>query len=173
MEYSELGKALVDRCALKGDFLLRSGTRSARYFDKYQFEADPGLLAEVSRQLAPLVPVHTEVLAGLETGGIPLAVALGQRTQHPLVFVRKEAKEYGTARLAEGAEIAGRRLLVIEDVVTTGGQIARSVVELRKLGAVVDEALCVIDRSGGPVPELDRVGVTLTSLFAAEVIDAL
>ncbi|GAA3570783.1 orotate phosphoribosyltransferase [Streptomyces osmaniensis] len=171
MQRTELGSALVARCALEGEFVLRSGAVSKWYFDKYQFEADPVLLGEVAEHLEPLVPAHTEVLAGLETGGIPLAVALGLVTGLPMAFVRKQAKTYGTARLAEGADISGRRLLIIEDVVVTGGQIVDSVAALRERGAVVDEALCVIDRSDGRVPLLDEAGIKLTSLFRADEIN--
>ncbi len=170
MQRTELGSALVARCALEGEFVLRSGAVSKWYFDKYQFEADPLLLGEVAEHLASLIPAHTEVLAGLETGGVPLAVALGLTTKLPMAFVRKQAKAYGTARLAEGADISGRRLLIVEDVVVTGGQIVKSVAELRERGAIVDEALCVIDRSNGNVPLLDEAGIKLVPLFRADEI---
>jgi orotate phosphoribosyltransferase len=108
------------------------------------------------------------VLAGLELGGVPLAVMLSARTGLPACFVRKEAKAYGTARLAEGAEIEGRKLLVVEDVVTTGGQVALSTDELRARGAQITTALCVIDRrDGGPTP-LDDAQLELVALFTAD-----
>ena len=79
-------------------------------------------------------------LAGLEMGGIAVVTALGRHAKLPCAFVRKQAKQYGTARLSEGAEVAGRRVLVVEDVVTSGGQVVISTGELRKLGAHVDHA---------------------------------
>ena len=82
-----------------------------------------------------------------------------------MAFVRKEAKTYGTARLAEGAEIAGRRTLVVEDVITTGGQVATSTAELRARGALVEAVLCVIDRSGGTHPGLDANGCRVVALL--------
>ena len=87
----------------------------------------------------PLIPEGTEVLAGLEMGGIPIATALSLRTGLPAAFVRKEAKQYGTARLAEGAPIEGKRVTVVEDVVTTGGQVVISTNDLRALGAIVEQ----------------------------------
>jgi orotate phosphoribosyltransferase len=116
----------------------------------------------------PLGPADTEILAGLEMGGIPVVTALGRRTGLPCAFVRKQAKPYGTRRLAEGAETAGRRVTIIEDVVTTGGQIVLSTEELRSQGADITNALCVINRNPGtPVP-LTEAGLTLHALFSSE-----
>lgn len=157
-----------DLCRLEGEFTLRSGQVSTTYFDKYLFESDPMLLREVARQAAVLIPEHIEVLAGLELGGVPIVTALSLATGIPAVFVRKQAKAYGTAKLAEGIEIAGRQVLVVEDIITTGGQVATSAGELRTRGALVDSALCIIDRSGGAHPELDAIGCRVISLFTAD-----
>src|SRR3984957_21075969 len=116
----DLARRLRDHCRLTGRFVLRSGRVADEYFDKYQFEADPALLGKLAAAMAPLIPEGTEVLAGLEMGGIAVVTALGLRTGLPCAFVRKKAKPYGTQRLAEGAELKGRRVLVIEDVVTSG-----------------------------------------------------
>lgn len=145
--------------------MLRSGQRASFYFDKYLFESDPVLLAAVAEHLVELVPRDTEVLAGLELGGVPIATALSLVTGLPAIFVRKEPKTYGTAKLAEGVAFSGRRVLVIEDVVTTGGQVASSTSDLRTRGAIVDRVLCVIDRSGGAHEPLDRAGIPLVALF--------
>ena len=154
-------------CRLDGEFLLRSGRVSSTYFDKYLFESQPDLLAEVVAQAAMLVPPETEVLAGLELGGVPVTTALSLVTGIPMAFVRKQAKAYGTAKLAEGAEIDHRRVLVVEDVITTGGQVARSTEDLRGRGALVDSVLCVIDRSEGAHPVLDEIRCAVISLFTA------
>jgi orotate phosphoribosyltransferase len=173
MDRATLAARLTDACLLTGSFVLRSGQVSETYFDKYQFESQPELLEAVARQLAPLVPPDTEVLAGLEMGGIPIATALGFVTRLPVAFVRKEAKQYGTARLAEGTDIAGRRALVVEDVVTTGGQVAISTNDLRERGAIIDTALCVINRSGRDVPAaLAEADLALLSLFTFDELRA-
>ncbi len=165
MTPSQLARAIVDRSLIHGEFVLRSGATSDRYFDKYLFESDPELLAEVAQALAKLVPEDTEVLAGLELGGVPLAVMLGQLTGLPVVFVRKQAKPYGTRRLAEGGDIEGRRLLVVEDVVTSGGQVVISTNDLRERGALIDSAVCVIDREAGGIDALAAEGIALAALF--------
>jgi len=150
---------------LTGHFVLRFGRTATEYFDKYQFEADPALLDRLAQRMAALVPAGTEVLAGLELGGIAVVVALGRHTGLPCAFVRKAAKTYGTARLAEGADIDGRRVLVVEDVVTSGGQVAVSTRQLRELGARIDTALCVIDREEGGTEALAQDGIRLLSLL--------
>ncbi|MEV1175758.1 orotate phosphoribosyltransferase [Nonomuraea sp. NPDC049784] len=157
---------------LTGEFVLRSGRTATEYFDKYRFEADPALLDEVAAQMAGLVPAGTEVLAGLELGGIPVVTALGRHVGLPCAFVRKTAKAYGTRKLAEGADVSGRRVLVVEDVVTSGGQVVISTRHLRELGAHVDHALCVIDRREGGMEALAGEGITLLSLLAREDLEA-
>ena len=90
---------------------------------------------------------------------------LSQVTGLPAVFVRKEAKDYGTCRLAEGGEVAGQRLVVVEDVITSGGQVVASTEDLRTAGAQVNQVVCVIDREAGGAEALAAVGVQMTPLF--------
>ena len=156
---------LYDAAHLTGEFVLRSGMVATEYFDKYRFEGDPRLLSELTPLLAGLVPADAEVLAGLELGGVPLATALSLRTGLPACFVRKKAKEYGTRRLAEGADISGRRVVIVEDVATTGGQIVMSAAELRDRGAIVDSAVVVIDRESGGREALADIGIELRALY--------
>jgi orotate phosphoribosyltransferase len=168
----DLARRIHAASHLTGRFTLRSGRTATEYFDKYRFEADPVLLDEIARRMAPLVPSGTQVLAGLEMGGIPVVTALGRHTGLPCTFVRKKAKPYGTCRPAEGAAVAGRKVLVIEDVVTSGGQIVLSAADLRNLGAQVDEALCVIDREQGGAEALKAEDIGLLSLLTAEDLRA-
>jgi orotate phosphoribosyltransferase len=163
--YSDLARRVAERCRLTGTFSLRSGQTDTTYFDKYLFEGDPGILREVAQHMVPLIPVGTEVLAGLELGGVPVATALSLATGLPAAFVRKQAKTYGTAKLAEGADIEDKQVLVVEDVITTGGQVALSTRELRERGARVDDVLCVIDRSEGDHSTLDAISLQVRALF--------
>jgi orotate phosphoribosyltransferase len=157
---------------LTGTFVLRSGLVADRYFDKYRFESDPALLAEIVRELVPLVPADTDGLAGLELGGIPIATVLSAATGLPAFFVRKQAKKYGTERLCEGGDIKGQRLLIIEDVVTTGGQILLSAQDLRGGGAEVRHALCVVDREAGGAEVIGGKGIELRSLFTMSGLES-
>jgi orotate phosphoribosyltransferase len=98
---SPLGRRVYETCHLTGSFRLRSGQVSDEYFDEYMFEAQPGLLREVAEAMVALLP-ECEVLAGMEMGGIPIATVMSQLTGLPTVVVRKQAKEYGTGKSAEG-----------------------------------------------------------------------
>jgi orotate phosphoribosyltransferase len=173
MDREELARRLRSSCGLTGHFVLRSGAVSDFYFDKYLFESDPRLLQAVAEHSAPLIPQGTEILAGLELGGVPLSTALSLLTGIPQVMVRKEAKAYGTAKLAEGPDISGRRLTVIEDVITSGGQVLLSTEELRARGAQVDTVVCVVDRrpSGSQAPDkLAGAGLSMRPLFTLDEI---
>ncbi len=141
-----LAKKVYDVSHITGDFLLRSGRRSTEYFDKYRFEANPFILSEIAKEFISYIKPEHVALAGLETGGIPLATALSLLSGKPVCFVRKKSKNYGTCQFAEGLDIKNKNLLVIEDVVTTGGQLKESIKALRSCGAVITHALCVIMR---------------------------
>ena len=169
MDARELAKDIFAVAHLTGEFKLRSGLTSNEYFDKYRFEAQPHLLKAIAQGLKALVPKGTQVLAGLEMGGIPIATALAMETGLPVVFVRKKAKDYGTCRIAEGLEsLKGLQICVVEDVITTGGQVVISTDDLRKEGAKVDHVLCVINRQQGGEENLKKANLTMTSLFTQE-----
>jgi orotate phosphoribosyltransferase len=157
---------------LTGTFVLRSGRTADRYFDKYRFESDPALLSAIVEALAPLVPPGTDGLAGLELGGIPIATMLSAKTGLRAFFVRKQAKKYGTEKICEGGDIRGMRLLIVEDVVTTGGQILLSAQDLRAEGAEVAYALCVIDREAGGADRVRAEGIELRSLFTMSDLES-
>ncbi|MDQ8738695.1 orotate phosphoribosyltransferase [Paenibacillus sp. LHD-38] len=168
MDRATLANEIYKTAHLTGTFKLRSGKVSNDYFDKYLFESYPKLLNEVAEHLSKLIPTGTEILAGLEMGGIPIATALSLKTGIPVTFVRKKAKEYGTCKLAEGIEIKGKNVCIIEDVVTTGGQILLSAKDLSNFGANVKNVLCVIEREKQGRDNLENSGLTFLSLFKME-----
>jgi orotate phosphoribosyltransferase len=165
MDRAELAHRVYTVSHLTGEFTLRSGVVSHEYFDKYRFESDPGLLRAIAEAMAAAVPGDIEALAGLELGGVPLATMLSQVTGLPALFVRKVAKTYGTCQLAEGGALDGRRLLIVEDVVTSGGAVLDAAGELRARGAELDRVVCVIDRESGGRENLAGAGLTLDALF--------
>ncbi len=168
----ELARDVDACCRLSGEFTLRSGQAASEYFDKYLFEADPVLLARVVDQMVGLVPEGTELLGGLELGGVPIATVLSARTGLPALFVRKQAKEYGTCKLAEGPDVAGRRVTLIEDVITTGGAVRDATRELRAAGAVVETVVCAIDRSPAGENPLADVGLEVRPVLTKAQLDA-
>ena len=121
-----LARRIYGTSRIEGRFRLRSWAVSDVYFDKYLFESDPALLREIAESMKDLIPPGADALAGHEMGGIPIATVMSQVTGIPALFVRKKAKEYATCRLAEGGVVAGRRLVITEDVVTTAGRIRES-----------------------------------------------
>lgn len=156
---------------LTGSFALRSGKVSDTYFDKYQFEAQPDLPREIALAMKPLVPPGTDVLAGLEMGGIPVVTMLSQVTGLPAAFVRKEAKEYGTCRYAEGASLHGKRFVLVEDVVSSGGAILDALAKLKGDGLLPTAAICVIDRQTGGKEALTAAGLPMFSLLTLDEIE--
>jgi orotate phosphoribosyltransferase len=158
---------------LTGNFVLRSGARSGTYFDKYRFEADPTLLLDIATEMARLVPPGTEVLAGLEMGGIPVVTVLSQVTGLPAAFMRKQPKTYGTCQYAEGSPLRDRSFVLIEDVVSSGGAIIDMLHMLKGDGLFPTAAICVIDRESGGKEALSAVNLPLRSLFTySEINDA-
>jgi orotate phosphoribosyltransferase len=135
--------------SLEGEFKLRSGQVSSRYFDKYRFESDPVLLQRIAARMIALIPPGTEILAGLELGGVPIATAMSLATGLPVVFVRKEAKQYGTCQAVEGRDVHGKRVALIEDVITTGRAVAGAAKQVGDAGAHVIGVVCAIWRGEG------------------------
>jgi orotate phosphoribosyltransferase len=172
-DLEQLARRIDARCRLDGSFTLRSGEISAVYFDKYRFEADPILLRSIVDEMVALIPERTEMLGGLELGGIPLATMLSSVTGLPAIFVRKQAKTYGTCRLAEGADPEGRVVLLVEDVITSGGAVRNAAVELRDLGAIVTNVVCAIDRSDPDEDPLRDDGITVNAVLTRELLDSV
>lgn len=171
MNKEQLAKEIYNISNIRGEFLLRSGVTATEYFDKYLFEANPRLLRSIAQYMAELLPDSFDQLAGLEMGGIPIATAISLTTDTQVLFVRKEAKAYGTCKLAEGGDIKGKELVIIEDVVTSGGAIIDAVKELRERGAIVNTVLCVIDREGPGRANLEALYLKFCPLFTKSELE--
>jgi orotate phosphoribosyltransferase len=174
MNDAALIAAIRETALLEGDFLLRSGKRSTYYLDKYRFETVPELLEPIGARLAAkaaeLEP-DAQRFACPELGAVTLAAAASLASGKPFVIVRGKAKEYGTANQLEGAYEAGDRVILIEDVVTSGGAAADAVRAIRQAALECRTAICVIDREEGGADALARLGVRLYPLFrAAEIV---
>jgi orotate phosphoribosyltransferase len=146
---SELIEMMKKTALLHGDFTLRSGKKSNWYFDKYRFEGIPGILRSVAHHMARLIPEGADRLAGIELGGIPLCTALALETDIPAIFIRKTQKDYGTQAQIEGLHKPDDHILVVEDVVTTGGQAIILIKQLREAGLNIVGTLAVLNRNEG------------------------
>jgi orotate phosphoribosyltransferase len=164
--------SLADRvraaAVLEGDFVLRSGRRSRFYVDKYRFGTEPVLLAEIGAELARVIAAVEPLadrIAAPEVGAISLAAVASVASGRPFVIVRKAAKEYGTTKRLEGVHVPGERLVVVEDVVTSGGAAIDSVRALRAAGLVCETVVCVVDRLEGGAAAMAEEGITLVHLL--------
>jgi len=150
---------------LRGDFLLRSGQRSSYYIDKYLFTTQPLLLRRIARGLLALTPAGVDRLAAPGFGALQLVTAMSLEAGLPTLVVRTDQKEYGTAKRVEGTLGAGEQVLLVEDVVTTGGAAVEAVDQLRAAGAEVIGALAVVDREQGGPEAFSSRGVPFRALF--------
>lgn len=161
---AEVVRLLLEAGAVRfGEFTLASGETSDVYVDVKRAWTDPDRLAVLASALAARAG-EEDRLAGMELGAVPLVVALALATGKPYVVLRKAAKEHGTRQAFEGEIPPGSRVLLIEDVTTTGGSTIRSIEIVRAAGGVVERALVVIDREAGARDRLAEVGVRLEPL---------
>jgi orotate phosphoribosyltransferase len=165
---AELAGDLVEAAYLEGDFVLSSGARSRFYFDKYLFETKPSILRRLATHLAALVPHDTDRICGPELGAVALATALSLETGLPFVIARRGAKEYSTGRSIEGELEPGDRVVVVEDVVTSGAQAIRAAQAVVDAGASVLAIIAVIDRGQGGPEAIAEAGFDFRALFDRE-----
>ncbi|MDP4667377.1 MAG: orotate phosphoribosyltransferase [Gaiellales bacterium] len=158
---------------LEGDFVLRSGRRSSFYLDKYRFETQPDLLREIGELLAARIgEVEPDAvrIAGPELGAVALAASASMASGKPFLIVRSAAKDYGTSNRLEGIFEEGERVVVVEDIVTSGGAALDAVRSLRQVGLICETVVCVVDRGEGGAEAMTAAGVRLERLLDAEAL---
>jgi len=167
MDTAELVKRIKDVAYLEGDFLLRSGRRSKYYLDKYLFETQPEILAELGRRFA-LRADDADLIAGAELGGVPLAAATAMAAGKPFLIVRNTKKDYGTGKMIEGTVQPAAKVMMVEDVVTTGGQVLEAAKALTEAGLAVTKIVCTIDRMEGGRENIESAGYAFEALLTRE-----
>ena len=165
MDKNELARLIKDAAYLEGDFLLRSGRRSKYYLDKYLFETQPAILAELGHRLAEKADASIQRIAGAELGAVSLAAAASIASGKPFVIVRNKKKDYGTSKPIEGNLEKGETVLLVEDVVTSGGQVIEAAKTLEAAGAKVALILAVIDRAEGGRENIQSAGYNFESIL--------
>lgn len=162
----ELAQALRSAALLEGDFTLRSGRKSKYYLDKYLFETRPELLRELGVRFARFVTPEVDRIAGAELGAIALAAATSLQTGKPFVIVRNAKKAgYGTGKLIEGQLQRGERVLLVEDVCTSGGQAIEACRTIEDVGGTVTGVVVTIDRQEGGREAIEQAGYRFAALF--------
>jgi len=165
MDLQELAQLVKKAALLTGDFTLSSGRKSSYYLDKYLIETQPEILDAVAEGLLSKIPENTARLAGPELGAIPLVTALGLKSGIPFLLVRKKAKDYGTKNVVEGPYKKGEKVVLVEDVLTTGGQAVSAADSLKGLGLEVLKIICVIDREEGAGEAVKKAGYVFDPLL--------
>jgi len=170
MTLPELAERIRSVAYLEGDFTLRSGRKSSFYIDKYLFETQPEILAELGRRLAERRTDRTTLIAGAELGGVALAAAASLASGLPFVIMRNAKKDYGTGKMYEGRLAAGDLVLLVEDIATTGGQVLEAARVIQQSGASVEKIVAVVDRGQGAAENIRAAGFAFEAiLFSADL----
>ena len=168
MTDEQLIERITDSALLRGDFTLRSGRKSKYYLDKYLFQTRPEILAALAERFAQKVaalPGGVDRLAGAELGGIPIVSATGIAADKPFILIRNQKKGYGTAKQVEGELNPGEKVVILEDIATTGGQVLEAAKTLSDMGAKIVSIIAVIDRQEGARENIEAAGYGFDSLL--------
>lgn len=149
-----------------GDFTLASGKKSSYYVDLRMVPSFPHQFRHMIKHLQNTISKEIgldsfDAIASVPTGGLVIASALALETVKPLVYVRSQAKNYGTGKLVEGIVTEGMKVLVVDDVATTGGSVINGIKELRKAGAIISDAYVIVNRLDGAQDSLQQEKVKL------------
>lgn len=160
-----MGREIVETSYVEGEFTLSSGRRSTYIFDKYAFETRPKLLNAIAESMAKMLNSDISRIAGMELGGVPLATALSLKTGLPFVIVRKGKKGYGIDRSIEGDLTSGEKVVIVEDIATTGAQALLAAKTIEEAGAKVSGIVYVVDREEGAREGIESKGYRFDALF--------
>lgn len=172
---ARLADRLVEIGAIRlGEFTLKSGQSSPIYLDLRLLASEPRALAQAARAYHELIEqraIPFDRLAALPYAALPIGTAVSLQSGSPLIYPRKESKEYGTARRIEGTFEPGERALILDDLVSTGGSKVEGAAPLRAAGLEVSDIVVLIDRSGGRAAgELAPHGLRLHAVMRLEQI---
>jgi len=174
----ELLRILKEKSILRGEFTLASGAKSSFYIDGKRTTFDPDGAYHLGHLLMDEIeklPSKVDAVGGMSIGADPIVTAVGLAARergYPLrIFVtRKSVKDHGTQKLIEGNFRSGDRVVVVEDVMTTGGSTLQTIEAVRQAGGTVVAALVIVDREQGGRENLLREGVELISLYSIDTV---
>jgi len=166
MEKTQLISLLKECNAIQfGRFVLTSGAVSDYYIDIKKASTNPTVLKKIAETMAEYTEGY-DLIAGMELGAVPLVVALSLETKIPYVIVRKQQREHGTSKQIEGCDVKDKKVLIIEDVTTSGGSVVKTINILRENKALVDEVIVVVDRESGAEEKLQSLDVSFIPLLS-------
>jgi uridine monophosphate synthetase len=153
-------------CIKFGEFTLKSGLKSPIYIDLRQIITYPKLLADIAQAYLPLLTnLQFSRIAGLPYAAIPIATAISLAGNYPMIYPRKEVKEYGTKAEIEGEYHAGETVVVIDDLATTGGSKFEAIEKFTGVGLVVKDVVVLVDRQSGAKESLEKAGYSLHAVL--------
>jgi len=155
-------------CIKFGDFILSSGRRSDYYVDIKKAITNPRILKTIGEIVKYFIGDLEGKIGGIELGSVPIATAVSLETDRELIIIRKKPKGYGTGSTIEGELKEGDRVILVEDVTTTGGSVIKAVEVIRSMGGIVDRVYVVVDRGEGARENLEKIGVKLIPLVTVE-----
>lgn len=175
MKNITLLQSIKQAAFLEGDFVTRAGKKTNYYIDKYLFETDPYILAAVADEIAKILPdLNTfDRIAAPELGAVAIAAAVSIKVKKPFIIVKKQSKEYGTKKLIEGKYSPNETVLMIEDILTTGGAALRACEILKEAGLTVSQIIGIFNREEGADEAIKATGIPHQALFCRSDLSAL
>jgi orotate phosphoribosyltransferase len=170
MDTEKLIQMLKECNAIKfGNFILTSGATSDYYIDIKKASTNPKTLKKIAETMAKYAEGY-DIIAGMELGAVPLIVALSLETNIPYVIIRKEKREHGTSKQIEGGTVKNKKILVVEDVTTSGKSVVKTLQILIKNHGTVDKVLVVVDRESGARERIENLDVEFIPLLSVSKI---
>jgi len=165
---NEIAEVLIKYGAIEfGDFTLASGAKSTYYIDIKTASTNPALLHAIGDSIAERFDF--DVVAGVAVGAVPIAVSVSLSSGKPYCIIRKEEKSHGKSGNIIG-DVKGRNVLLVEDVITSGGSVVYGINALKDAGAIIDKVVTIVDREQGAEQKLNDIGIKLHSLVRVSEI---
>jgi orotate phosphoribosyltransferase len=171
MENKKLVEQLKTCGALQyGHFVLTSGAVSDYYVDIKKASTNPNVLVTIASFMKPYAEGKYDIIAGMELGAVPLIVALSLETNIPFVIVRKQKRDHGTGKQIEGVSVADKKVLIVEDVTTSGGSVIDTIKILQQNNAKIDSVITVVDRESGAREKIEQLKLRFIPLVTVKDI---
>lgn len=171
MDKKDLVNQLKECGAIQyGHFVLTSGAVSDYYVDIKKASTNPRVLKNIASHIKKIIKEDYDIIAGMELGAVPLIVAISLETGIPFVIVRKQKRDHGTGKQIEGESVQDKKVLIVEDVTTSGGSVENTILILRRNHAIVDTVITVVDRESGAREKIEKLDLQFSPLVTVKDI---